>query len=508
MTESRKVFALNELVSALQPHRDAGRKIVHCHGVFDLLHIGHIRYFEQARSFGDVLVVTLTPDRYVDKGDKRPAFTEQLRAEAIASLSVVNYVAVNEWPTAEETLRRIRPDVYVKGSDFKSVAGDRTGKLALEEKVCGDLGIELRFTQEIVFSSTNLINRFYSSFSKELQDYLELFRRRYGLDHILDVVDRMAQLKVLLVGDVIIDEYCYCSPLGASSKSPVLAVLRNSVDCFAGGVLAVANHLANFVDRVDLLTVIGDHDDYRDLIESNLHPGVRPEFWIQEGAPTLVKRRYLDGYTLHKLLEVYTMDDSGLSDDIDADMRVKFQAVAPKHDMVVSADFGHGAVSQSLCQALVQHSPFLAVNTQVNAGNAAMHTISKYARADYISLTERELRLDCRDQKKDLRPLGCEAAARFRSQAMAVTRGRQGACLCGSDGAFVVVPAFASKAVDSVGSGDAFFAISSLAIKLGAPFEIAGFLGNVAGALAVQIIGNQKAIDKASLTKYITSLLK
>jgi len=508
MTQNYKIYALNELPQVLQRHRDEHRKVVHCHGVFDLLHIGHIRYFEQARSFGDVLVVTVTPDRFVDKGDKRPAFTEQLRAEAIASLSVVDYVAVNEWPTAEETLGCIKPDVYVKGSDFKSVDRDRTGKLALEAKICQDLGIELRFTQDIVFSSTNLINRFFSSFSRELQDYLELFRRRYSLDRILEVVDRMAQLKVLLVGDVIIDEYCYCNPLGASSKSPVLAVQRNSVDCFAGGVLAVANHLANFVDRVSLLTIIGDHDDYRDLIESALHPGVRPAFWVQDGAPTLVKRRYLDGYTLHKLLEVYAMDDSGLSADKDDNMQLKFRAEAPLHDMVVAADFGHGAVSVSLSQSLVQHAPFLAVNTQVNAGNAAMHTISKYARADYISLTERELRLDCRDQKRDLRPLGCEAVARFNSQALAVTKGRQGACLCGPDGAFVVVPAFASKAVDSVGSGDAFFAISSLAVKLGAPFEIAGFLGNVAGALAVQIIGNQKAIDRVSLTKYITSLLK
>jgi len=508
MTQNHKIHTLSELPEVLGRHRDKGRRIVHCHGVFDLLHIGHIRYFQQARSFGDVLVVTLTPDQYVDKGDKRPPFPERLRAEAIASLSVVDHVAVNEWPTAEQTLRCLKPDVYVKGSDFKSVDADRTGKLSLEEGVCRELGIELRFTQDIVFSSTSLINRFFSSFSRELQDYLDLFRRRYSLDRVLEIVDEMARLKVLLVGDVIVDEYCYCSPLGASSKSPVLAVLRNSVDCFAGGVLAVANHLANFADQVTLLTVLGDRDDYRDLIVSALHPRVRPQFWIQDNAPTLVKRRYLDGYTLHKLLEVYNMDDSGLSVDKDGQMCSRLRIEAPQHDMVVAADFGHGAVSSSLSQSLVEHAPFLAVNTQVNAGNAAMHTISKYARADYISLTERELRLDCRDQKTDLRPLGCQTAARFHSEALAVTKGRQGACLCGSDGAFVVVPAFASKAVDSVGSGDAFFAISSLAIRLGAPFEIAGFLGNVAGALAVQIIGNQKAIDKASLTKYITSLLK
>jgi rfaE bifunctional protein nucleotidyltransferase chain/domain len=508
MTQNHKIHALKELANALGRHRAEGRRIVHCHGVFDLLHIGHIRYFEQARGFGDILVVTVTPDEYVDKGDKRPAFTEQLRAEAIASLSVVDFVAVNEWPTAEQTLRTLRPDVYAKGSDFKSVSGDRTGKLAAEENVCKELGIELRFTQDIVFSSTNLINRFLSSFSKELQDYLELFRRRYSLDRVLEVVDKMATLKVLLVGDVIIDEYCYCNPLGAASKSPVLAVQRTSLDCFAGGVLAVANHLAHFVDQVRLMTVVGEEDDYRAFIESALHPGVRAAFWVQGGAPTLVKRRYLDGYTFHKLLEVYTMDASGLGPEADADMTTRFCEEAPRYDMVVAADFGHGGVSPSLCESSVEHSAFLAVNTQVNAGNASMHTISKYGKADYVSLTERELRLDSRDQTTDLRPLSFATVQRLQSQGLAVTRGRQGACLCGPDGGFVVVPAFASKAVDSVGSGDAFFAVSSLAVKLGAPLEIAGFLGNVAGALAVQIIGNQKAIDKPSLTKYVTSLLK
>ncbi|NLH42188.1 MAG: adenylyltransferase/cytidyltransferase family protein [Planctomycetes bacterium] len=508
MSQNHKIYPLNELPGVLQSHRDANRKIVHCHGVFDLLHIGHIRYFEQARSLGDVLVVTLTQDVYVDKGDKRPAFTEQLRAEAIASLSVVDYVAVNQWPTAEETLRLLRPDIYVKGSDFKSVGGDRTGKLAQEEKVCKELGIELRFTQDIVFSSTNLINRFFSSFSKELRDYLDLFRRRYSLDQVLSVVDDMARLKVLLVGDVIIDEYCYCSPLGASGKSPVLAVKYGSLDRFAGGVLAVANHAANFVDSVRLLTVLGDHDDHRRFIESSLHPKVRPAFWIQDGAPTLVKRRYLDGYSLHKWLEIYTMDDSGLSSQKDQDLAESVRRESPQYDMAISADFGHGAVSPALCESLVSHAPFLAVNTQVNAGNASMHTISRYSKADYISLTERELRLDTRDLKKDLRLLACETARRFQSRALAVTKGRQGACMTNFDGAFVVVPAFASRAIDSIGSGDAFFAISSLAARLNAPLEITAFLGNVAGALAVQIIGNQKAIDKAGLTKYVTSLLK
>ena len=205
MTRNSKIQDLDKLAAHLSLLRKAGKKIVLSHGVFDLLHIGHIRYFEQARAMGDVLVVTLTPDRYVDKGPHRPAFTETLRAEAIASLACVDYVAVNNWPTAEETLRLIRPDVYVKGAEFKNIQADMTKKIAREEKVVRELGIRMAFTDDIVFSSTNLINRFISVYSQEVNEYLELFRNRHKLDDVLAVIDRMENLKVLVLGDIIVD---------------------------------------------------------------------------------------------------------------------------------------------------------------------------------------------------------------------------------------------------------------------------------------------------------------
>ena len=124
MTTRKKIRKIEILAEALKEHRNRGQKIVHCHGVFDLLHIGHIRYLEQARRMGDILIVTVTPDRYVDKGPGRPAFTEALRVEAIASLNCVDYVAINQWPTAEETLRLLRPDIYVKGAEFKDIPSD------------------------------------------------------------------------------------------------------------------------------------------------------------------------------------------------------------------------------------------------------------------------------------------------------------------------------------------------------------------------------------------------
>ena len=161
------VYTLSERLATLKIR---GKVVVHCHGVFDLLHIGHIRYFERAREEGDVLVVTVTPDRFVDKGPDRPTFTEILRAEAIASLSCVDYVAINEWPTAEETLRLLRPDVYAKGSEFKDVSSDMTGKIGREAEVVKEIGATLRFTEDIVFSSSSLINRYLTNHPAEIRD--------------------------------------------------------------------------------------------------------------------------------------------------------------------------------------------------------------------------------------------------------------------------------------------------------------------------------------------------
>src|SRR5919108_1240176 len=114
-TTSKKIRRLKDLANTLETLRGSGKKIVHCHGVFDLLHIGHIKHLESARKLGEVLIVTVTPDRFVNKGPHRPAFPERLRAEALASLACVDFVAINEWPTAVETIQCLRPHYYVKG---------------------------------------------------------------------------------------------------------------------------------------------------------------------------------------------------------------------------------------------------------------------------------------------------------------------------------------------------------------------------------------------------------
>ena len=155
-----KILDLDKLAEELSDLKSKGKKIVHCHGCFDMMHPGHIKYFQASKKMGDILVVTVTPDQYVDKGSGRPVFDQYLRTESIAALECVDYVAINRWPTAENTLRLLVPDYYVKGQEFEKLQ-DKTGKIQKEVDVVKEIGGEMMFTQEIVFSSTKILNRYF-----------------------------------------------------------------------------------------------------------------------------------------------------------------------------------------------------------------------------------------------------------------------------------------------------------------------------------------------------------
>lgn len=155
----QKVVTLDALQRIVSEAQARGGRVVLCHGCFDPLHIGHIRYFHEAKRHGDVLVVTVTPDKYVNKGEGRPFQSEAIRAEAVAALEAVDYVAINKWPTAVETLRFLRPDVYAKGAEFREDHMDPTGRIAVERREAQKLGIEMIFTDTMMENATALLSR-------------------------------------------------------------------------------------------------------------------------------------------------------------------------------------------------------------------------------------------------------------------------------------------------------------------------------------------------------------
>lgn len=506
MAPSAKIRDLSELAASL-PGLRHGKVVVHCHGVFDLMHIGHIRHFTEAKKAGDLLVVSLTPDRFVNKGPHRPVFTESLRAEAIASLECVDFVTVNKWPTAVEAINLIKPDRYAKGSDYKDAGADHTGGIVLERQAVEAGGGQLIFTDEITFSSSQLLNRHLSVFSDEVNQYLADFRERHPIAEVLGLLERAKSLKVLVVGEAIIDEYQYCETLGKSGKEPILAAQYVRGETYIGGSLAIANHAASCAAEVTVLSLIGSEDSHEALIRSKLAANVTPEFITMPGAPTLVKRRFIETYPFQKLFEVYVMDEAAAHARA-ADVAATLRRLVPQFDVVIVADYGHGMLNAEAVKVLCDESKFLAVNVQVNAGNHGFNTISKFPCADFVSLSEKEIRLEARNPSGDLRSIMLSIANELKCQNMLITRGSRG-CLCyGAGAGFFEVPGFAIKTVDRVGAGDAVFSVASLCAAQGAAAEVIGFLGNAVGTQAVGIVGNERFIERAPLLKHIEALLK
>lgn len=503
-----KLKPLGELANLVRELRSAGKVIVQCHGVFDLLHPGHIRHFEAARRRGDVLLVTISPDRYVAKGPGRPVFNQRLRAESVAALASVDYVAINEWPTAVETIRLLRPNFYVKGSDYQDPDGDLTHGIVRETEAAREVGSEVAFTDEITFSSTGLLNQFYEVYPEEARQFLDEFKTRYTATDIIGRLRGLEKMKVLVIGESIIDEYHYCQPVGKSPKESIVATRYMREESFGGGAIACANHLAGFCHDVTLVTCLGAADSREQLIREHLKPNVTPRFFFRPGASTIVKRRYVWEPFLIKMFEVCFMDESDLPGEIEADVRGYLEKVLGDYDLVLVADYGHGLMVDGIIDVVTKKSKFMALNTQANSANMGFNLVVKYPRADYVCIDEPEIRLAFHDRRAPVEALAESAKRQLGARAVVVTRGHHGSLALGCDGQAHQLPVFSREVVDRVGAGDAYLSISSLCAAAGLPMDMTAFVGNAVGALAVRIVGNRSAVEPVPLFKFITALLK
>ncbi|MCF7762481.1 MAG: adenylyltransferase/cytidyltransferase family protein [Verrucomicrobia bacterium] len=504
-----KIADIDRLTVIIAAKKAEGKRIVHAHGVFDLLHVGHIRHLKEARQMGDVLVVTLTPDQFVNKGPHRPAFPQELRVESLAALQMVDYVGVSRWPTSVEIIGRLKPDIYVKGAEFKELE-DITGAVSEEVKAVRGVGGEVRFTEDLTFSSSNLLNRFFGQFSAETESYLEQFRQGHSADEVLEWLEKVALISPLVVGEAIIDEYQFCHGIGKSTKDPVLAVLHEDLKACAGGSLAIANHLAGFCSRVRLVTQLGEIDSREEFVRSSLRPNVDGTFLIKSKSPTIHKRRIIDKYSGNKLLEVYRMDDRSTSgpNDEQLDSILAEDLRDSGLDLSIVADYGHGMLNEETIHRISNDAQWLALNVQCNAGNRGLNHISKYPKADYVCLANHELDIEVRHRELTLKERIKLLASRIQCPRFTITGGSTGTMHFDSSNEFHEAPSLAMRVVDRVGAGDAVFAITSLLVKIGAPWPIVGFIGNAAGGMVVSSLGNRVPLNKVALSRYLISLLK
>lgn len=460
---------IQEIESLALPRVSTTRKlIVHCHGVFDILHAGHLAYFESAKAHGDLLVVTITADRFVNKGPGKPVFTEDIRAQMLAALEIVDFVAISDYPTAIQAIETLKPDFYVKGPDYRDRTKDVTGEIYNEEAAVKRHGGQIVFTEDETFSSSTLANRFFVKWTDEQEKCIRRIKELGGMDKIESMLEDISKLNVMVIGEPILDVYRFVEPQNISSKSPSISTKFLYEEEYEGGAWAIENHLKTFC-KVEMLPV--DYDQ----------------------VPT--KIRYIAGN--QRMLEV-TLMPAYLGNNLWPD-----EIVA---DMAIIADFGHGLFEETFLKMCERITCFKALMAQTNSSNMPFNPYHKHERFDYLAIDTREMRIAFHDNKSTPIELG-RKARRHAEVPVSMTAGSNGAFLFHRENDYFA-PAFADNVVDATGAGDAYFAITSLLVKVGAPPEMVPFLGNVFAGLKTKIIGNKSAVSKAQLIKALTGILK
>lgn len=450
-------------------------KTVLCHGVFDVTHVGHLDHLLEAKSYGDRLVVSVTSDRYVNKGPLRPHFKQDDRVRMIKELKCVDEVILNDNPTAVPVILSVKPTFYVKGPDYSDVVD---GRLLQEKEALAKVGGELVFTRAEKHSSSELINSYFDVWNEAQEKCIKEVKLDGGLDAIEETLDRLETTSVVIVGELIRDHYVFVEPQGVSSKSPSLSVNVINEETYEGGVSAVHSIVETFVKDAK-------------LIHNNAWKAKTRYIWPSKNQTIFEVTK--DGFGTPRTQEEVCKS-------------LEFDSKLP----TIVCDFGHGMFEGRVLGAIKQRhdkAP-LALNVQANSSNFGFNRYDKHLGFSYLCIDTREARLAFGDRHLAGNEAVRKLSLRNLGSSTSVTLGSDGAVFSPWGGNVYSAPTFSGKFVDAIGAGDAYFAITALLNFVDAKPQFIPFIGNVLAGIKVGIMGHRTTPTKQQLLKALTAILK
>jgi rfaE bifunctional protein kinase chain/domain/rfaE bifunctional protein nucleotidyltransferase chain/domain len=511
---SGRIRALTELEVFAAAHRRAGHTIVLCHGCFDVVHPGHLRYLQFARAQGDVLVVSITADDAVEKTDgTRPHVPQELRAESLAAIEIVDCVVIASWPTAEPVIRILKPDIYVKGREYEH--SRHPGFLAERAAVEAEGGRVLFSSGEVVFSSTSLLDSLSSAHMIDTEARFGYWLQRNGIEPgslVEAVVGRCRGTRIVVVGDAIVDRYTFCDAHAVAGEAPVLSVRPIEQRDFIGGASVIASHLRAFGAETHLITGSGE-DGLSGWLESELAArDIRVTLVPLHHSVPMKQRFVVDSQKVLKVDHVTArpLDTAGESAVLDVLNDLRTTA-----DAVVFSDFGCGIITLSLLSRAV---PMLRSVVPLLTGDVSgqQRSLLGCRQFDLLTPNERELRGVLGDFEQSLPSLADNLMRRLQVGNLLVTMGARGAVLFRPreeqpEQWFMArlrsdhLPARTRHVIDPLGAGDACLAAATAGLAAGLSAPAASCLGMVAAAVQATRVGNP-TLDASDLCRAIRHL--
>ncbi|MFC3053737.1 PfkB family carbohydrate kinase [Kordiimonas pumila] len=488
---------LRDLIGA----RPRSKKVIICHGTFDVVHPGHVRHLLYAKSKADILIASLTCDQHVTKADMRPYVPEHLRAINLAAFEMVDYVIIDDNPTPIETIKFLEPDYFAKGYEY--VAGNIPPKTQEEMAALEPFGGEMIFTPgDIVYSSSRFIESAPPNISTEKLMVL-MQEENFDFGDMRAALGQFAGMKVHIVGDTIVDSFTRCSMIGGMTKTPTMSVRFEEKVDYVGGAGIVAKHLCAAGADVTFSTVLGDDNLAAFVLDDLEKSGVNCQPIIDPTRPTTNKNAFVASD--YRLLKVDTLDNRSISDKIVK--KLQKQIASENAAIVVFSDFRHGIFNKHTIGDLVSAIPDGAYRVADSQVASRWGNITEFKGFDLITPNEREARFALGDQDSVMRPLATELFKKAECKTLILKLGARGILTYrtrpeGDPRTIISVDSFADTVLDAVGAGDALLAYASLAmVATGGNEALASVLGNIAAGLECEYDGNETVKPGAILER-------
>jgi len=450
-------------------------------GNFFVLHPGHVRLLKFASECGDALVVGVST---LQPSNDLPTPVE--RAEALRELGLVNRVVILE-KGVDAYIREHKPDIVVKGKEFENAQNT-------EDDILREYGGRLLFSSgESTYSASELLAHDNQASNRLQLNIPKDFVRRHMLSAAAarDRIDAFADLSVIVIGDLIVDEYISCEALGMSREDPTLVVSPQSTDRFIGGGGIVAAHAAALGATVQFLSVIGQDDVGADATARLAEYNVKTTLIVDESRPTTLKQRYrAQGKTM---LRVSHLRQHEIARDLQDRIIDAFDKSRERANLLIFSDFNYGCLPQRVVDSVTKLAKdtglMIAVDSQ---SSSQVGDISRYRHAQLLTPTEFEARLALRDQTNGLAKVGFDLLDRSQSTNAFVTLGAAGILVVTASNELQSdrLPALNALPRDVSGAGDSMLTAGALGLAAGASIWEAALIGSVAAAIQTSRVGN------------------
>lgn len=482
------------------------KKIGLVHGVFDILHAGHLLYFEEAKKNVDFLIASVTSDKYAMKAPGKPLFGIEDRFKVLQSIKSIDHVMESNFPTAVKIINEIKPSVYFKGKDYQE-SKDISGNLRKEIEAVKKNKGKFLITSTKLYSSSKIINEKFDYLNQDAKSFLDEYDKK-NLRGKIEIFQNLEK-KILVIGDPILDIYKTVSPSGKSNKANVLSTRILSEKLYAGGSLLVSNILKNFSKHVSY--IFSSNKKNNNHLKKLLNSKIK-KVQIYSNTGFIEKARYLDDYYLNKIFQVTQNEDLTLDAKSKKITLNYVMKNFKKFDKIFVFDYGYFSVFDELLHLFNNNKEIqkkLIVNCQSNSYNFGFNLANKYKSGLIMAMDEIEFRLCCKDRKTEIKKLIKKNLQLFdKFKILIVTQGRNGSFIVMKKKIFFVPTVF-KFAKDTIGCGDVFLAIFGLAYtsKLFSILD-STLIAHIAAGIHANHQGNENYITNKKLIETVKNIIK